>query len=72
VISLDVSDPDRPPFEGLRSVSDLISNGNIHILEEAVRPRNRVKLGSLLAQIGREAGGVDLDIDSMRGQTPVI
>jgi plasmid stability protein len=42
------------------------------ILEEAVRLRNRVKLGSLLAQIGREAGGVDLDIDSMRGQTPVI
>jgi plasmid stability protein len=38
------------------------------ILEEAVRPRNRVKLGSLLAQIGREVGGVDLDIE--RDKTP--
>ena len=33
------------------------------ILEEAVRPNQRVKLGSLLAQIGREVGGVDLDIE---------
>ena len=37
------------------------------ILEEAVRPR--IKLGSLLAQIGREVGGVDLDIE--RDKTPV-
>ncbi|MFT4118317.1 FitA-like ribbon-helix-helix domain-containing protein [Bradyrhizobium sp.] len=28
------------------------------ILESAVRPANRVKLGSLLAAIGREAGGL--------------
>lgn len=28
------------------------------ILELAVRPTNRVKLGSLLASIGREAGGL--------------
>lgn len=33
------------------------------ILENAVRPEGRVKLGSLLAEIGREAGGVDLHIE---------
>ncbi|MEC5218693.1 plasmid stability protein [Actimicrobium sp. GrIS 1.19] len=38
------------------------------ILENAVRPETRVKLGSLLADIGREAGGVDLDIT--RDRTP--
>jgi antitoxin FitA len=38
------------------------------ILEEAVRPPDRVKLGSLLAQIGREVGGADLDIE--RDKTP--
>jgi antitoxin FitA len=27
-----------------------------HILEEAARPEERVRLGSLLAEIGREAG----------------
>ncbi|PRG11302.1 plasmid stability protein [Burkholderia ambifaria] len=31
------------------------------ILEEAVRPTGRAKLGSLLAEIGREAGGVDFE-----------
>lgn len=31
------------------------------ILEEAVRPQNRVKLGSLLAGIAREAGGLTDD-----------
>ena len=39
------------------------------ILENAVRPESRVKLGSLLAEIGREAGGVDLEIE--RDKTPV-
>jgi antitoxin FitA len=39
------------------------------ILEAAVKSEGRVKLGSLLAQISREAGGVDLDIT--RDQTPV-
>jgi antitoxin FitA len=38
------------------------------ILESAVRPESRVKLGSLLAEIGRDAGGVDLEID--RDKTP--
>jgi plasmid stability protein len=32
------------------------------ILESAVKPEGRVKLGSLLAGIGCEVGGVDLDI----------
>ncbi|KVO47988.1 plasmid stability protein [Burkholderia ubonensis] len=38
------------------------------ILEKAVRPEGRVKLGMLLAEIGREIGGVDLDIQ--RDKTP--
>ena len=40
-----------------------------NILEEAVRPRDRIKLGTLLAQIGQELGGVELDIQ--RDKTPV-
>lgn len=38
------------------------------ILEEAVNPPERVRVGSLLAEIAREAGGVDLDVD--RDRTP--
>ena len=38
------------------------------ILESAARPDDRVKLGSLLAEIGQQAGGTDLVID--RDQTP--
>ncbi len=38
------------------------------ILENAVRPPERIKLGSELAAIGREFGGVELDIE--RGATP--
>jgi plasmid stability protein len=38
------------------------------ILDAAARPEGRVKLGSLLAEIGREAGGVDLEIE--RDRTP--
>jgi antitoxin FitA len=38
------------------------------ILEAAVKNEGRVKLGSLLAQIGRECGGVDFAID--RDRTP--
>ncbi len=33
------------------------------ILETAVRPAERVCLGSLLAAIGREVGGADLEIE---------
>jgi plasmid stability protein len=38
------------------------------ILDDAVRPAKRVKLGSALAQLMRECGGVDLDIS--RDKTP--
>ncbi len=38
------------------------------ILENAARPEGRVKLGSLLAEIGREVGGIDLVIE--RDKTP--
>jgi antitoxin FitA len=33
-----------------------------HILEEAVHPEKRVKIGSELAAFGRRFGGIDLDI----------
>jgi plasmid stability protein len=33
------------------------------ILERAAKPEGRVKLGSLLARIGREVGGFDLTIE---------
>lgn len=36
------------------------------ILEAAVRPSERVKLGSLLASIGREAGLSNADVDVLR------
>jgi plasmid stability protein len=38
------------------------------ILDDTVRPDNRIKLGSLLAKIGLEVGGVDLEIE--RDKTP--
>jgi plasmid stability protein len=38
------------------------------ILEEAVRPAERVKIGSELAAFGQRLGGVELDI--ARDQTP--
>ncbi|HLA34375.1 MAG TPA: hypothetical protein VJ001_05845 [Rhodocyclaceae bacterium] len=39
------------------------------ILENAAWPEGRVKLGSLLAEIGQQVGGVDLEIE--RDKTPV-
>ena len=39
------------------------------ILENAVRPKDRVKLGSLLVQIGREVGFVDIEIDRDKKST---
>jgi len=39
------------------------------ILEEAVRPETRVKLGSELAAFGQRFGGLDLTI--ARNQTPI-
>lgn len=38
------------------------------ILENAVKPEGRIKLGSFLAQIGQELGGVDLSVH--RDQAP--
>ncbi len=38
------------------------------ILESAVNPEGRIKLGTLLAEIGREVGGIDLEIE--RDKTP--
>ena len=38
------------------------------ILEDAVRPKARVKIGSELAAFGRRFGGLDLDLT--RDQTP--
>jgi len=39
------------------------------ILESAARPDDRVKLGSLLAEISQQAGGADLVIE--RDKTPI-
>jgi len=38
------------------------------ILENVVHPEGRIKLGTLLAEIGREVGGFDLEIE--RDKTP--
>jgi plasmid stability protein len=38
------------------------------ILEQAARPPGRIKLGSLLAEIGQQAGGFDLNLE--RDKTP--
>lgn len=43
------------------------------ILEKAAKPEGRVKLGSLLAAIGREAEVTDADVDcftQLRDRTP--
>ncbi|WP_278644605.1 FitA-like ribbon-helix-helix domain-containing protein [Burkholderia lata] len=39
------------------------------ILERAVLPGGRLKLGALLAEIGREAGGVEFDVPRDRAPT---
>lgn len=39
------------------------------ILEDAVRPRTRLKIGSELAAFGQRFGEIDIDI--VRDQTPV-
>lgn len=38
------------------------------ILEEAVRPKERVRVGSALRALGAQVGGVDLDVS--RDRTP--
>jgi len=42
------------------------------ILDQAARPEGRVKLGSLLAQIGSEVGGFDLEIHRDRTPSPPV
>ena len=54
----------RAAMKGLSTEAEIRS-----ILENAVRPEGRIKLGSLLAEIGRAVGGVDLEIE--RDRTPV-
>ena len=39
------------------------------ILENTVRPDNRIKLGSLLSKIGLEVGGADLEIERDKSAT---
>ena len=54
----------RAAMKGLSTEAEIRA-----ILENAVRPEGRIKLGSLLAEIGRAVGGVDLEIE--RDRTPV-
>ncbi|WP_428489885.1 FitA-like ribbon-helix-helix domain-containing protein [Rhodopila sp.] len=42
------------------------------IIENAVRPQDRIKLGSELAAIGREFGGVDLAITSDKTPAEIV
>ena len=53
----------RAAMHGLSAEAEIRS-----ILEKAVNPDNRIKLGSLLVEIGRELEGIELDIT--RNQTP--
>ena len=39
------------------------------ILESAARPQSRIKLGSLLAEIGQQVGGFDLEIERDKSPT---
>ncbi|RQS33863.1 Arc family DNA-binding protein [Burkholderia sp. Bp8992] len=39
------------------------------ILEQAVRPGGRPRLGTLLAEIGREAGGIDFEVQRDKSPT---
>ena len=42
------------------------------ILESTVRPPDRVKLGTLLAEIGQQAGGAELEIERDKSSTEPI
>ena len=42
------------------------------IIETAVRPRERVRLGSALAELGRKYGGIDLSIERNQPPTPPV
>jgi plasmid stability protein len=41
-------------------------------LECAVRPEGRIKLGSLLAEIGREVGAIDLEVERDKKQAEPV
>jgi plasmid stability protein len=45
-----------------------------NILEAAVRPEKRIMLGSMLADMGRQIGGIDLDVarDKSPAQPPSL
>jgi antitoxin FitA len=42
------------------------------IIESAVRPANRVRLGSRLAELGRKYSGVELSIERDQSPTPPV
>ena len=42
------------------------------ILESTVRPPDRIKLGTLLADIGQQAGGAELEIERDKSPTEPI
>ena len=42
------------------------------ILESIVRPPDRIKLGTLLAEIGQQAGGAELEIERDKSPTEPI
>ena len=42
------------------------------ILEHAANPPDRIKLGSALAAIGRQHGGIDLDIERDKTSTEPV
>ena len=42
------------------------------ILESIVRPPDRIKLGTLLAEIGQQAGGAELEIERDKSSTEPI
>ena len=40
------------------------------ILEEAVRPQEQVGLGTALAELGARFGGIEIDLDAVRRDSP--
>lgn len=42
------------------------------IIESAVRPANRVRLGSTLAEMGHRYGGVDLPVERDQSPAPPV
>jgi len=42
------------------------------IIESAVRPASRIRLGSALAQLGRKYGGIELEIERDQSSVPPV